>query len=78
MKKIFTQFFLFATLFLASANLTAQTYNNGTWYSLYDANEYENENKTFSVFSPTTKSLSFQWKKTGWFVRYPIYNLTIS
>lgn len=78
MKKIFTNLFLLATLFLASTNLTAQTYNNGTWYSWYDATEYENENKTFSVFSPTTKSLSFQWKKTGWLVRYPIYNLTIS
>ena len=84
MKKIFTNLFLLATLFLASANLNAQTNNNGTWYSLYDANEYEfgsletSSTKTFSVFPPTTKSLSFQWKKTGRFFGYPIYNLTIS
>ena len=78
MRKIFTKLFLLATLFLASTNLSAQTYNGGTWYSLYDATEYKNTNKTFSVFSPTTGSLSFQWKKTGWLVAYPIYNLTVS
>ena len=84
MKKIFTNLFLLATLFLASTNLTAQTYDNGTWYSLYDATEHYfgdltgSSDDTFSVFAPTTGSLSFQWKKTGWLVRYPIYNLTIS
>ncbi|MBQ9752018.1 MAG: hypothetical protein IJV81_04225 [Paludibacteraceae bacterium] len=79
MKKIFTNLFLLATLFLASTNLTAQTYNNGTWYSLYDATEeYKNTDKTFSVFAPTTESLSFQWKKTGWFIGHPIYKLDIS
>ena len=78
MKRIFTKFFLLAIFSIASFTLSAQTYNGGTWYSLYDATEYENEDKTFSVFSPTTKSLSFQWKKTGWFVAYPIYNLDIS
>lgn len=64
-------------IFVATANLSAQTYNGGTWYSLYDEREYKNEDKTFSVFSPTTKSLSFQWKKTGWLFGYPIYNLDI-
>ena len=78
MRKIFTKLFLLATLFLASTNLSAQTYNGGTWYSWYDATEYKNTDKTFSVFSPTTGSLSFQWKKTGWLVAYPIYNLTVS
>lgn len=78
MRKIFTKLFLLATLFFASTNLSAQTYNGGTWYSLYDATEYKNTNKTFSVFSPTTGSLSFQWKKTGWLVRYPIYKLYVS
>ena len=78
MKKIFTKLFLLATLFLASTNLSAQTYNGGTWYSLYNATEYKNKDNTFSVFSPTTGSLSFQWKKTGWFISYPIYNLTVS
>ena len=70
-------FFTFVALFAATANLSAQTYNGGTWYSLYDESEYKNEDKTFPVFSPTTKSLSFQWKKTGWLFGYPIYNLDI-
>lgn len=78
MKKIFTKLFLLATLFLASTHLSAQTYNGGTWYSLYDATEYKNEDNTFSVFSPTTGSLSFQWKKTGWLFGYPIYKLYVS
>ena len=84
MKKIFTNLFLLATIFMASTNLSAQTYNGGTWYSLYDATEYKfgdtetSSDKTFSVFAPTTESLSFQWKKTGWFFGQPIYNLTIS
>lgn len=84
MKKIFTNLFLLAILFLASTNLTAQTYNNGTWYSLYDATEHYfgdltgSSDDTFSVFAPTTGNLSFQWKKTGKFFGYPIFNLTIS
>ena len=84
MKQIFTKFFLLALLAMASAHLSAQTYNGGTWYSLYDATEYKfgetetSSDKTFSVFAPTTESLSFQWKKTGWLFGYPIYNLTIS
>ena len=40
MKKIFTKFFLFAALLAASTNLSAQTYNGGTWYSLFDTKEY--------------------------------------
>ena len=78
MRKIFTKLFLLATLFLASTNLSAQTNNGGTWYSLYNATEHKNTDNTFSVFSPTTGSLSFQWKKTGWFVAYPIYKLYVS
>lgn len=84
MKRIFTNLFLLATFFLASTNLTAQTYDNGTWYSLYDATEHYfgdltgSSDDTFSVFAPTTGNLSFQWKKTGKFIKYPIFNLTIS
>ena len=78
MRKIFTKLFLLATIFLTSTNLFAQTYNGGTWYSLYNATEYKNKDNTFSVFSPTTGSLSFQWKKTGWLFGYPIYKLYVS
>ena len=78
MKQFLRHIFLLLALCVATNNLFAQTYNGGTWYSLYDANVYENKDNTFSVFSPTTGSLTFQWKKTGWLVAYPIYNLTVS
>ena len=78
--KQFLRYILTLVAILMVTNLSAQNpnYQGGTWYSLYDATEYKNKNNTFSVFSPTTKSLSFQWKKTGWFISYPIYNLTVS
>lgn len=67
MKKIFTQFFLFATFLLASANLSAQTYNGGTWYSLYDTKEHSNvvvytEFAEKSLFTPV-ESITFDYKK---------------
>ncbi|MBR2166792.1 MAG: hypothetical protein IJ920_00415, partial [Paludibacteraceae bacterium] len=73
MKKFFT---LFCVAFLAISAF-AQTYNGGTWYSLYDYPDnqddgYKNTNKTFDVFAPMTQTASFEWKKTGWFVGYPI------
>ena len=74
MKKIFTNLFLLATLFLASTNLTAQTYDNGTWYSLYDANGFNLETKITSfngvqayrdVFAPVGGNLTFNWQYSG-------------
>ena len=67
MKKIFTQFFLFVALLAATANLSAQTYNGGTWYSLYDADEKNNvvRNTSFcekAVFAPA-ESIIFDYKK---------------
>lgn len=74
MKKIFTQFFLFATLLLASTNLSAQTYNGGVWYSLYDATERTLKTSTWwedkeiynytNIFTPSTGVLSFDTKMT--------------
>ena len=78
MKKIFTKFFMLATLFLASTNLTAQTYNNGTWYSLYDANGFNLETKITSfngvqayrdVFAPIGGNLTFNWQYSGWIAK---------
>lgn len=66
MRKIFTNFLLLAAFFIASANLNAQTYNGGTWYSLYDLTERSigiNENYTYSVFSPTLGNLTFDAKR---------------
>ena len=74
MKKIFTQFFLFATVLLANANLSAQTYNGGVWYSLYDATERTLKTSTWfedkeiynytNIFTPSTGLLSFDTKMT--------------
>ena len=79
MKQLY-KYILTLVAILMVTNLSAQNpnYQGGTWYSLYDATEYKNEDNTFSVFSPTTGSLSFQWKKTGRFIGYPIYKLYVS
>ena len=78
MKKIFTNLFLLATLFLASTNLSAQTYDNGTWYSLYDANGFNLETKITSfngvqayrdVFAPVGGNLTFNWQYSGWIAK---------
>ena len=78
MKKIFTNLFLLATLFLASTNLTAQTYDNGTWYSLYDVNGFNLETKITSfngvqayrdVFAPVGGNLTFNWQYSGWIAK---------
>ena len=67
MKKIFTKFFLFAALLVASTNLSAQTYNGGTWYSLYDNEQEDNvvRNTSFcekAVFTPA-ENIIFDYKK---------------
>ena len=78
MRKIFTNLFLLATLFLASTNLSAQTYNGGTWYSLYDANGFNLETKITSfngvqayrdVFAPVGGNLTFNWQYSGWMAK---------
>lgn len=66
MKQTLRHIFLLVALFAATANLSAQTYNGGTWYSLYDANEYSIsvfESKTFNVFTPTLGNLTFEAKR---------------
>lgn len=74
---------LIITLLGVNTNAWAQTYNGSTWYSLYDhpsnqTDGYENTNKTFDVYAPTTKSCTFEWKKTGWFMGYPRCDIYIS
>lgn len=78
MRKIFTKLFLLATLFFASTNLSAQTYNGGTWYSLYDANGFNLETKITSfngvqayrdVFAPVGGNLTFNWQYSGWMAK---------
>ncbi len=66
MKQFLRYTLTLVTLFVATANLSAQTYNGGTWYSLYDATERSigiNQSYTYSVFSPTKQNLTFDAKR---------------
>lgn len=66
MKKIFTNLFLLATLLFASTNLNAQTYNGGTWYSLYNTDSHTRTSTgnftEKSVFAPA-ESITFEYKR---------------
>lgn len=74
MKQLLRHIFLLVAMFVATASLTAQTYNGDTWYSLYDDTEESvsttttlNNNKTichYDVFAPSTGVLSFKTKMT--------------
>lgn len=61
MKKIFI--FIISLL---SAVGYAQTYKNGTWYSLYDESEHtmntQGDYETGNVFAPTAGTLNVQWR----------------
>lgn len=73
-------------IFVATANLSAQTYNGDTWYSLYETAEHEigtsligvPSDWSYSVFPPTQSTLTFEAKKQtlggGDLCIYPIYN----
>ena len=81
MKKIVTKFFLFVALLAASTNLSAQTYNGGTWYSLYDETEHSaytttgvNNNITIcshTAFVPSTGVLTFNTRMTKFLATNP-------
>ena len=68
MKKILTKLSLLAFFCLASANMLAQTYNGGVWYSYYDTGKNENVNAADqlfgekAVFAPA-ESMTFEYKK---------------
>ena len=53
-------------LCMLSVSLSAQTYKNGTWYSLYDESEHtmntQGDYETGTVFAPTAKQLNVKWK----------------
>ena len=64
MKKFFT---LFCVAFLA-VSAFAQTYNGGTWYSLYAESEITNvvigsDIATWDVFAPASGTVTFDYKK---------------
>ena len=68
------QFFLLSILAVVAVNLSAQTYNGGVWYSLYDATERTLKTSTWfkdkeiynytNIFTPSTGVLTFDTKMT--------------
>lgn len=62
MKKIYA----FLVLCLATLSVSAQTYHNGTWYSLYDDSEHtmntQGDYSTGGIFAPTAGVLNVQWR----------------
>lgn len=68
MKQFLRHIFLLVAMFVATTNLFAQTYNGGTWYSLYDTGENSCVNRLSpdfaekSVFAPA-ESMTFDYKK---------------
>ena len=67
MKQFVRHIFLLVAMLVATANLYAQTFNGGTWYSLYVAGEETNvvRNTSFcekAVFAPA-ESITFDYKK---------------
>ena len=67
MKQLYKYILTLVAIFVVTANVSAQTYNGGTWYSLYDANEYSISvfgSKTFDIFTPMLGNLTFEAKRT--------------
>lgn len=67
MKQLLRYTLTLVAILMATANLSAQTYNGGTWYSLYDTEQKNNTtvNTNFcekEVFAPAD-SMTFEYKK---------------
>ena len=65
-KQLLRHIFLLIAILIATTNLWAQTYNDGTWYSLYADTEYTLntiDNKTLDAFTPVGTTLSFKAKR---------------
>ena len=58
--------YLLSMLCLLSLSLSAQTYKNGTWYSIYDVSEHamntQGDYETGTVFAPAAGQLNVQWR----------------
>ncbi len=66
MKK-FLQLFVLSILSLVAVSVSAQTYNDGVWYSFYKDlfDIYTIGEKSFDVFAPTQDSLRFSYEYAG-------------
>ena len=68
MKQFLRHIFLLVALFAATANLSAQTYNGGTWYSLYELGERTLstiDSETLNAFTPVGTNLTFDAKRAA-------------
>lgn len=66
MKQTLRHIFLLVALFAAIANLSAQTFNGGTWYSLYELGERTLstiDSETLNAFTPVGTNLTFDAKR---------------
>lgn len=66
MKQFLRYILTLVALFVATANLSAQTYNGGTWYSLYETGERTLntiDSETLNAFTPVGTNLTFEAKK---------------
>ena len=69
MREFLRYLFVVATmLMVVVGDVWGQTYNDGVWYSLYNAGEFEINtvgSKEYSVFAPTNGTISFNWYYNG-------------
>ena len=80
MKKIFTNLFLLATLFLASVNLNAQTYiiNDGGSYEVMNNNS-SSQTKTFTISNPRPcDQLTFDYTESWSYIFPPSGGVTVT
>ena len=68
MKTSLLKYFMLATTLVASISLSAQTYNGGTWYSLYETGERTLstiDSETLNAFTPVGTNLTFDAKRAA-------------
>ncbi|MEE0920956.1 MAG: T9SS type A sorting domain-containing protein [Paludibacteraceae bacterium] len=66
MKQLYKYILTLVALFVVTANVSAQTYNGGTWYSLYETGERTLntiDSETLNAFTPVGTNLTFEAKK---------------
>ena len=78
-KQLLRHISLLIAILMATTNAWAQTYNGGTWYSLYDTSEKTKETSTggnissaYPVFTPSTGKLSFDTKMSKTDYIFPV------
>ena len=66
MKQFLRYTLTLVAILMATANLSAQTYNGGTWYSLYEIGQRTLntiDSETLNTFTPVGTNLTFEAKR---------------